>query len=243
MSDNNTIVAVSHLSREVTVEGAPRAIVNDVSFDFRRGGIYTILGPSGAGKSSFLRLINRLDEPTSGEIVFDGKDYRQYAPCLLRQKVGYLFQTPIMFPGTVKDNILFANGALDDAGVDQLLAAASVKPGLKDQRDDKLSGGEKQRVALARLLATEPNVILLDEPTSALDPTYTEMIEKVIKKIVAEKGLTAIMVSHSPDQAVRMNGVGLLLVEGRLLEYGPIKEMVENPQTEQGRRYRDKELT
>jgi putative ABC transport system ATP-binding protein len=114
---------------------------------------------------------------------------------------------------------------------------------LKDQRDDKLSGGEKQRVALARLLATEPGVILLDEPTSALDPTYTEMIEKVIKKIVAEKDLTAIMVSHSPDQAVRMNGVGLLLAEGRLVEHGPIRDMVENPQTDLGRRYRDKELT
>jgi UDP-glucose/iron transport system ATP-binding protein len=240
---NDAIVAVSHLSREVIVEGAPKAIVNDFSFEFQRGGIYTILGPSGAGKSSFLRLINRLDEPTSGEIAFDGRDYREYAPTLLRQRVGYLFQTPMMFPGTVKDNILFANGGLDDARVDQFLAAASVKTGLKDQRDDKLSGGEKQRVALARLLATKPSVILLDEPTSALDPTYTEMIEKVIKKIVAEKNLTAIMVSHSPDQAVRMNGVGLLLAEGRLIEHGPIKDMVENPQTELGRRYRDRELT
>ncbi len=243
MSLNDSIVATSHLSREVIVEGAPRAIVNDVSFEFQRGGIYTILGPSGAGKSSFLRLINRLDEPTSGEISFDGKDYREYAPTLLRQRVGYLFQTPIMFPGTVKDNILFANDRLDEARVDQILATASVKTGLKDQRDDKLSGGEKQRVALARLLATEPNVMLLDEPTSALDPTYTEMIEKDIKKIVAEKGLTVIMVSHNPNQAVRMNGVGMLLVEGRLVEHGPIREMVENPKTDLGRRYRDRELT
>lgn len=243
MNDNNIILSVSHLTRKVTVEGSTKAIVNEISFEFKRGGIYTILGPSGAGKSSFLRLINRLDEPTSGEIVFDGKDYREYAPTVLRQQVGYLFQTPIMFPGTVKDNILYAQGRLDEARVDQLLAAASVKPGMKDQRDDKLSGGEKQRVALARLLATEPSVVLLDEPTSALDPTYTEMIEKVIRKIVAEQGLTAIMVSHSPDQAVRMNGVGLLLVEGRLVESGPTKELVENPRTDLGRRYRDKELT
>ena len=175
--------------------------------------------------------------------MFEGKDYREYAPCLLRQRIGYLFQTPVMFPGTVAENILFANSNLDNAGVDQLLQTASVKLGMKEQREDKLSGGEKQRVALARLLATEPSVILLDEPTSALDPTLTEMIEKVIKKIAAEQDLTVIMVSHDPQQAVRMNGVGLLLVEGRLIEHGPIKELVENPQTDLGRRYRDKELT
>lgn len=243
MSDNGAIIEVSHLSREVQIEGSPKAIVNDVSFEFKQGGVYTILGPSGAGKSSFLRLINRLDEPTSGNVKFEGKDYREYSPILLRQRVGYLFQTPIMFPGTVRENLLFANDKLDEAGIDQMLATASVKNGLRDQRDDKLSGGEKQRVALARLLATEPSVILLDEPTSALDPTLTQMVEQVIQKIAREKGLTVIMVSHSPEQAVRMNGEGLLLVEGRLLEHGPVRELVENPQTEQGRRYRDKELS
>ena len=243
MSDNGAIIEVSHLSREVQVESSPKAIVNDISFEFRKGGIYTILGPSGAGKSSFLRLINRLDEPTSGEVTFEGQDYRQVSPIVLRQRIGYLFQTPIMFPGTVRENLLFANDKLDDAGIDQLLTAASVKSGMRDQRDDKLSGGEKQRVALARLLATEPSVILLDEPTSALDPTLTQMIEQVIKRIAREKGLTVIMVSHNPEQAVRMNGEGLLLVEGRLLEHGPVGELVENPQTEQGRKYRDKELT
>jgi len=243
VSDNGAIIEVSHLSREVQIEGSPKAIVNDVSFEFKQGGVYTILGPSGAGKSSFLRLINRLDEPTSGNVKFEGKDYREYSPILLRQRVGYLFQTPIMFPGTVRENLLFANDKLDEAGIDQMLATASVKNGLRDQRDDKLSGGEKQRVALARLLATEPSVILLDEPTSALDPTLTQMVEQVIQKIAREKGLTVIMVSHSPEQAVRMNGEGLLLVEGRLLEHGPVRELVENPQTEQGRRYRDKELS
>ncbi len=243
MSDNGCILEVRQLSREVMVEGTRRAIVHDVSFNFEKGGIYTILGPSGAGKSSLLRLLNRLDEPTSGGISFDGKDYREYAPCLLRQRVGYLFQTPIMFPGTVRDNVLFANNDIEDARVDQLLAAASVKPALRDQHDDKLSGGEKQRVALARLLATEPRVILLDEPTSALDPTLTEMVENVVKEIAANEGLTVIMVSHNPQQAVRMSGTGLLLVEGRLIEHGPIQQMVENPQTDLGRRYRDRELT
>ena len=243
MSANGTIIEVSHLSREVPAESSKKTIVDDISFEFREGGVYTILGPSGAGKSSFLRLINRLDEPTSGEVRFEGKNYREYSPTLLRQRVGYLFQTPIMFPGTVRENLLFANDKLDDDGINELLAAASVKSGMSEQRDDKLSGGEKQRVALARLLATEPKVILLDEPTSALDPTLTEMVEQVIKKVAAEKGLTVIMVSHNPEQAVRMNGEGLLLVEGRLVEHGPIKDMVENPQTDLGRRYRDKELT
>lgn len=243
MTGDNVIVSVSHLTREVRVGATARAIVDDVSFDFRKGGVYTILGPSGAGKSSFLRLINRLNEPTSGEVTFDGKNYREYAPTLLRRRVGYLFQTPIMFPGTVRDNILFANEKLDDAGLEKLLQTASIRNSLINQRDDKLSGGEKQRVALARLLATDPSVILLDEPTSALDPTYTGMIENVIKKIVAETDVTAIMVSHDPNQAVRMNGTGLLLVAGKLVEYGPTQDLVENPKTDLGRRYRDRELT
>ena len=243
MTDHSAIVSVSHLTREVTIGETAKAIVDDISFDFRKGGVYTILGPSGAGKSSFLRLINRLNEPTSGEVTFEGKDYREISPTLLRRRVGYLFQTPIMFPGTVKDNILFANDKLDNAGLGKLLESASVPRSLVNQSDDKLSGGEKQRVALARLLATDPSVILLDEPTSALDPTYTGMIENVIKKIVAETGVTAIMVSHDPNQAVRMNGTGLLLVAGKLVEQGPTRDLVENPKTDLGRRYRDRELT
>ena len=236
------ILEARHLSREVGPSGNRKAIVSDFTYSFLEGNIYAILGPSGAGKSSLLRLFNRLDEPTSGEIILKGKNYRLYSPCKLRRSTGYLFQTPYLFPGSVEENLLFANSALDSRQIDQLLAMASLKPEIKIQNTHKLSVGEMQRVALARLLATKPTVILLDEPTSALDPTYTEMIETAIRQIVARQKLTAIIVSHHPQQALRMGGEALLIVSGRLVEHGPAKVLVENPKTEMGRRYRDRGL-
>ncbi len=243
MSEPEPILRAENLSRSVNRSGECSAIVNNFSFSFRRGHIYTILGPSGAGKSSLLRLFNRLDEPTAGEVFFDGQDYRSYNPCHLRRRIGYLFQTPYLFPGTVVDNLRFATPDLDESQIDRLLESVSVKTGLKTHASESLSGGEKQRVALARLLATDPTVVLLDEPTSALDPTYTQLIENVIKRIAADQELAVIMVSHQPQQALRMEGEGLLLVAGKLVEHGPVEELVISPQTELGRKYRDRELT
>ncbi|RKX21840.1 MAG: phosphate ABC transporter ATP-binding protein [Candidatus Zixiibacteriota bacterium] len=243
MTDIASILEVRHLSREVNTGEGLRKVVDDFSFCFHSGTITTILGPSGAGKSSLLRLLNRLDEPGSGEVLLDGSDYRECDPCALRRKVGYLFQAPHLFGGTVADNIRYADPLLDDNGIDELLLLASVSLDMKDTDSSKLSGGEKQRVALARLLATNPDVLLLDEPTSSLDPTYTDLIEKVILESVTARNLAVVMVCHLPQQAVRMSGEGLLLVDGRLVEHGPVRDLVENPTTELGRRYRDRELT
>ncbi len=243
MSDSTPILQAHNLTREIETESGRLTTVDDFTFDFERGRIYTILGPSGAGKSSLLRLLNRLDEPTSGRILFDGDDQKGISPCCLRKSIGYLFQTPHLFPETVADNLRFANDKIESDAIDELLALASIKPEIRDKKVDGLSVGERQRVTLARLLATDPKVILLDEPTSALDPTFTEQIEKAIRNTVAERGITALMVSHNPEQAVRMNGDGLLLVSGKLIEHGPVRELVENPQTEDGRKYRDRELS
>ena len=243
MSAGGPILEARNLARQVPSNGHSRTIVDCFSFAFQAGHIYSILGPSGAGKSSLLRLLNRLDEPTSGEVLFDNQDYRSLPPCQLRRQVGYLFQTPFLFPGTVADNLLFAEPELSDDRIDHLLDHASIDPNIKNRPVDNLSLGEKQRVALARLLATEPRVILLDEPTAALDPTYTEKIESSVKQIATDDGLTVIMVSHHPGQARRMGGEGLLIAAGRLVEHGPVEQLVDHPKTEAGRRYRDKELT
>ncbi len=243
MNDAAPILQTRNLTREIAIESGRLTTVDDFTFDFERGKIYTILGPSGAGKSSLLRLLNRLDEPTSGQILLNGDDQKNISPCCLRKSIGYLFQIPHLFPETVADNVRFANAEIGSGEIDDLLALASIKPEMRDKKVDGLSVGEKQRVTLARLLATDPKVILLDEPTSALDPTFTEQIENAIRTIIAERGVTAIMVSHNPQQAVRMNGAGLLLVAGKLIEHGPVRELVENPQTEDGRKYRDRELS
>jgi putative ABC transport system ATP-binding protein len=243
VSTDTPILESRNLVRRVKIESGDRTVVDDFTFAFLPGRIYSIMGPSGAGKSSTLRLLNRLDEPSSGEVLFEGQDYRTMAPCTLRRRIGYLFQIPYLFPGTVKSNLLYANGDLDDTRIGELLETASFDPTRREEPAANLSVGEKQRVALSRLLATDPHVILLDEPTAALDPAHTANIEAAVRQIAADRKRTVIMVSHDPAQAVRMGGHGLLMVAGRLEEHGPVDRLVHEPQTAAGRRYRDKELT
>ncbi|MEA2030595.1 MAG: ATP-binding cassette domain-containing protein [candidate division Zixibacteria bacterium] len=217
-------------------------IIDDFTYSFAPRNIYSIVGPSGAGKSSLLRLLNRLDEPTSGEVFFNGVSAADYPPEELRRKVGYLFQTPYLFPETVRDNLLYANPHLTDASINQLLDQIQVNNVLLDKKVQTLSVGQSQRVAIGRLLAVGPEVLLLDEPTSALDPAYTEAIEKTILALEKDIGLTVIVVTHHPDQALRLGGTVLLLVEGKLVEYGPSEQVISSPQTELGRKYQARQL-
>ncbi|MCB2231649.1 phosphate ABC transporter ATP-binding protein [bacterium] len=243
MNESRTTLDVTHLSRTIQTNGKQKTIVNDVSFSFTCGTIYSIVGPSGAGKSSLLRLINRLDEPNTGDVIFNGADYRTYSPNELRRHIGYLFQTPYMFPGTIAENVRYAAEDIDDNRVAELLEQVGLSSDMADSEVDNLSGGEKQRVALARLLATKPSVILLDEPTSSLDPTATKGIEKLVRRIAEDRCLIVIMVTHDPQQALRLEGETLLLVKGRLIEHGSSERVINDPQSDEGRRYKDRELT
>jgi putative ABC transport system ATP-binding protein len=231
------IMQAIHLSRRAVVGGKSRVLLDDFTFDFDAGAIYTVVGASGAGKTTLLRLLNRLDEPSSGTVFYGGVDTAGINPCQLRCRIGYLFQTPYLFEGTIRDNLRFANSSLTDKDVLELAVRVRLTPEMVDSPVDNLSVGEQQRVALARLLATQPEVMLLDEPTSALDPTATEAIERLIKEIVASDGVTALMVSHNPRQALRMAGTVLLLEGGRLAETGPCQQVINEPRTEAGQRY------
>lgn len=243
MNESRTTLDIRNLSRTIQANGKQKAIVNDVSFSFTCGTIYSIVGPSGAGKSSLLRLLNRLDEPNAGEVIFNGADYRSYSPNDLRRHIGYLFQSPYMFPGTVAENVRYAAEEIDDNRVAELLEQVGLSADMATSEVDTLSGGEKQRVALARLLATKPSVILLDEPTSSLDPTATRGIEKLVRTIAQDRCLIVIIVTHEPQQALRLEGETLLLVKGRLIEHGPSGQVINDPKTDEGRRYKDRELT
>jgi putative ABC transport system ATP-binding protein len=234
---------VSELTRTVADHGETRTIVNNFSYNFHRGKIYTLIGPSGAGKSSILRLLNRLDEPTGGEILIEGQSFRQLIPCDQRAKLGYLFQTPYLFPGSIRDNLKYANAAVSEDEITALAEKARITDFLETSNIDRLSVGERQRVALARLLAIDPQVLLLDEPTAALDPANTAAIEEMIKNMVNRDGLTAIMVTHQPEQALHMESDTLLLVNGRLIEHGTAEQVVNNPESEDGKRYKNRELT
>ena len=237
MAVTGSILELCNLTRRVG-DGTPaRAIVDNFSYSFGFGRLYSIIGPSGAGKSSLLRLLNRLDECTDGSVKFKGSDTREFAPCELRQRLGYLFQTPHLFDRTVRDNIVYAQPHLSESKINRLIQQVQLPSGIVDAPVDNLSVGERQRVALARLLATQPEVALLDEPTAALDPANTEAIERLISSVVTDHGVTVVMVSHSRQQVVRLGGEAILMVDGQLIEHGDAVGLVKNPGTPQGRRY------
>ena len=219
------ILRAEHLSRLV----GDVAIVNDVSLDVQRAELMGIVGPSGSGKSSFLRLLNRLDEPTSGTVFLAGQDYRQLAPRELRRRVGMVTQRPFLFPGNVASNLRFGplqrGETLSDADVSELLERVGL-PGFAARDVVNLSGGEQQRVSLARALANRPEVLLLDEPTSALDEQAKLGIEQLICNVVRQHSLTCVLVTHDRDQARRMCDRVALLEAGRLIQTGNPAEVL-----------------
>ena len=220
------ILETDHLSREV----AGARVVDDVTVEVRSGEVLAVAGPSGAGKSSFLRLLNRLDEPTGGTVRFQGIDYRQMDPRDLRRRVGMVTQTAYLFPGTIADNLRFGPAQqgleLPAKEIDELLAQVGLSNRASEDVSH-LSGGEAQRVSLARALATEPAVLLLDEPTSSLDAEAKVEVEQLILKLVRKNGLTCVMVSHDLAQAARVADRVMILRKGRLEKIGTASEVID----------------
>ena len=204
-------------------------IVDDVTVEVRTGEVLVIVGPSGAGKSSFLRLLNRLDEPTGGTVRLEGVDYRQIPPRELRRRVAMVTQTAYLFPGTIADNLRF--GPLQQ-GIElpaRTIEAILIQVGFAGRAEEDithLSGGEAQRVSVARALATAPEVLLLDEPTSALDSEAKGEVEKLVLTVVKQNGLTSVMVSHDLAQAVRVANRIMVMSKGRLEKIGTPSEVI-----------------
>lgn len=192
-----------------------RRLLDELSLTVPDGGITVLLGPSGAGKTMVLRLLNRLEVPTSGVVRFRGQPVDQLDPLALRRRVGMVFQRPALFPGTVRDNLrVAAPGASDDELVG-VLDAAGLRPAMIDRVADDLSGGEAQRACLARTLATRPEVLLMDEPTSALDPDARRRLEGTARRL-ADQGTPMVWVTHDLAQAERLADHRLVVVDGRL---------------------------
>jgi putative ABC transport system ATP-binding protein len=214
-----------HLSR--TVVG--KVLVDDVSVQVSAGEVMAIVGPSGAGKSSFLRLLNRLDEPTGGTVRLDGRDYRELEPRDLRRRVGMVMQSANLFSGTVAANVAFGprqhGEELSPDRIDALLARVGL-PGYQERDVSNLSGGEAQRVSLARTMANAPETLLLDEPTSALDEISARRIEDLVLDIIRERQMTCVIVTHDPAQAHRIADRTMILEAGRLVAIGPTKEVL-----------------
>jgi len=242
----------AHLQPRIAVEGltfevgrdthAPRRIIDDVSFRVAAGGVFTVLGPSGSGKSTLLRCLDRLVEPSAGRVLLDGRDASELPVQELRRRVGMVFQTAALFDGNVLDNVLYGPRLRDDraeraagdadaahAQAEGLLRRVGLPAAFCDKPVTELSGGEAQRVSLARALANEPEVLLLDEPTAALDPTASQVIEDLLLQLAADSDLTFVFVTHNLAQARRIGDHGLLLVDGRVVDQGSLPAFLDDP--------------
>ena len=212
-------------------------VLKGISEKIYKGEVVCIIGPSGGGKSTFLRCLNMLEEPSSGEVYFEGKklDPKSTDIDLHRQKIGMVFQQFNVFPHlTVLENITLAPTLEKKIPVEQAKqnAMALLKQvGLEDKAEEyprKLSGGQKQRLAIVRAMAMEPDVMLFDEPTSALDPEMVKGVLEVIRKLT-DSGMTCVIVTHEMGFAKEVADRVLFIDEGIVMEEGTPKELFENP--------------
>lgn len=219
MPHHDIILQTEHLTR--IVQG--KRLVDDISLQVRRGEIIAIVGSSGAGKSSFLRLLNRLDEPTSGRVLLEGQDYRTFPSQELRRRVGMLMQSPFLFAGTVADNIRFGPHQRGEQvsleAIETLLSQVRLS-GYAEKNVQTLSGGEAQRVSLVRALVNRPQVMLFDEPTSALDSNSEREVESLITSLVFQHGITCLIITHDTTQAARISHRIMVIEHGRLEQWG-----------------------
>ena len=192
MEDGRAGAADRFEYRDVTVLGDDGPIVARFSARVPADGLTAIVGPSGSGKTTLIRLLNRLDDPDSGEVLLDGRDVRDYDVLELRRRVQLVGQVPVPFAGSVAENI--------GPGWQDVLERVGLPLALAHRSADLISVGEAQRMCLARALARHPECLVLDEPTSALDTASKGGIERLIRSL-ADDGLTVVMVTHDPHQA------------------------------------------
>ncbi len=208
------------------------AVLDLDQLEVRTGEVLALVGPSGAGKSTLLRLLNFLEPPTAGSIVYHGRTFRDHrVPIAVRREITTVFQRPALLRGSVRRNVAYGlrlRGQRDDRRVEQMLAQVGLGDRAKAHAQ-RLSGGEMQRVALARALVIQPAVLLLDEPTANLDPYNVGLIEDIVRRQNREQGTTVVLVTHNVFQARRLaTRVGLML-SGRLIEIGPAPQFFESP--------------
>lgn len=213
ISFHNVCYKIDHLS-----------ILNNINGEFYKGKITTLVGPSGAGKSTLLKMCNGLISPTTGDILIEDKHIDSYEPTTLRKNVGIALQSAPIIRGTVFHNLslpytLQHKSLLESDAISFLEVVGLDHTFLQRQAED-LSGGQKQKVSIARSLLNRPKILLLDEITSALDPTSVYEIEQLILKINQKYGVTIIWITHNIEQAKRIGNFTWIMMEGKLLETG-----------------------
>ncbi len=211
--------------------------VKNLEFTVDEGELCCLIGPSGCGKSTALKMINRMVEPTSGTITVGGRDIRKMVPDQLRRGIGYVIQSIGLFPHmTVKDNILVVPRLLKweegkaAARATELLELFELPPAqFSEKYPGELSGGQAQRVGVARALAADPKILLMDEPFGALDPINREHLQNQFLAIQRELKKTIVFVTHDIDEAVRLGSKVALLKQGRLIQYATPEQLLSSP--------------
>jgi len=243
---NNNPDNLIELDRLSLYYGDAKAL-DGISMQMRRNAVTALIGPSGCGKSTLLRCLNRLNDliegvHIEGRVLINGHDILAQDEDVieLRRRVGMVFQKPNPFPKSIYENVVFGlriSGVRDrdvlDATVERTLKAAALWDEVKDRLDASaysLSGGQMQRLCIARAIAVEPDVLLMDEPTSALDPIAGSKIEQLVE--VLKERYTVVIVTHNMQQAARVSDDTAFLYMGQLVEYGATERIFQNP-TEQ----------
>jgi osmoprotectant transport system ATP-binding protein len=233
---------VGTLGRVIVLQGlvkryASALALDGVSLEVARGECVFLVGPSGCGKTTLLKAVNRLVEPDAGSVRVDGRDVRESAPHELRRRIGYAFQEVGLFPHlTVAENVGITPLLLGwgreriAARVDALLERVELAPAkFRARRPDELSGGQAQRVGLARALAAEPEVLLLDEPFGALDPATRDRLQQSFGGLRRELGLTVLFVSHDMAEALLLADRIAVMDAGRIVQLGTPRELLAAP--------------
>ena len=232
--------------------GTKQALKN-INLDVKDKTATAFIGPSGCGKTTLIRCLNRMHEMTpggkgAGQVVIDGTNIydKNIDPVIIKRRIGMVFQKPNPFPTmSIYDNVaagLKLNGVRDKRLINDIvkesLEGAALWDEVKNELDKPgigLSGGQQQRLCIARALAMQPEVLLMDEPTSALDPIAASKIEELVHDL--KQRLTVIIVTHNMQQAARVSDFTAFMYLGELIEYGPTKQIFENPQKELTERY------
>ena len=235
---NQPIITVNDLNLWY---GQTQALKN-ISLDIPEKSITALIGPSGCGKSTFLKTLNRMNDlipgvRITGEVAYHGENIFETEVNNLRKEIGMVFQKPNPFPMSIYDNIAYGprtHGIRNKAQLDEIVEKALKGAAIWDEVKDRLkknalgmSGGQQQRLCIARALAVEPEVLLMDEPTSALDPISTSRIEDLAMEL--KEKYTIVIVTHNMQQAVRISDQTAFFLLGDLVEYGSTEEMFSNP--------------
>ncbi len=232
------MIKLEHVTK--TFPGSDHVAVDNLNLEIEAGMTVAMIGPSGCGKTTTMRMINRLETPSSGRVLVQGRDVAETDPRQLRRSIGYVIQQVGLFPHmTIARNIatvprlLGWDKAKTDKRIDELLELVSLDPAvMRNRLPHELSGGQRQRVGFARALAADPEIMLMDEPFGAIDPITRIKLQDEFRQILKKVSKTVVIVTHDIDEAIKMGDKVAIMRDGGLLQYDTPEALLAKPADE-----------